>query len=129
MVNPGDGNVVEALLEVTRGEGLDVAVDYVSTAATLEAGVKALGRRGRLVTLGGAGQPFQASAMDMLNKEQDLLGSRYVTRTDILEAFDLVARGEVFPVVTDVRPLKEAEAVHARVERGEVIGRAVLRIA
>ena len=67
--------------------------------------------------------------MDMLNKEQDLLGSRYVTRTDILEAFDLVARGELFPVVTDVRPLEEAEAAHARVERGEVIGRAALRIA
>jgi D-arabinose 1-dehydrogenase-like Zn-dependent alcohol dehydrogenase len=80
------------------------------------------------VTLGGAGQPFTASARDMLNKEQDLLGSRYVTRTDILAAFDLVARGEVWPLVTDVRPLAEAEAVHARVERGEVIGRAALRV-
>jgi len=77
----------------------------------------------------GAGQPFQASSMDMLNKEQDLLGSRYVTRREILETLDLVARGEVFPLVTDVRPLEEAEAVHERVERGEVIGRAALRIA
>jgi len=89
---------------------------------------KALGRHGRLVTLGGAGQPFLASARDMLNKEQDLLGSRYVTRTDILAALDLVARGEVWPLVTEVRPLAEAEAVHARVEKGEVIGRAALRV-
>jgi D-arabinose 1-dehydrogenase-like Zn-dependent alcohol dehydrogenase len=65
----------------------------------------------------------------MLNKEQDLLGSRYVTRTDIMAALDLVARGEVWPVVTDVRPLVEAEAVHERVERGAVTGRAVLRVA
>ena len=41
--------------------------------------------------------------MDLLNKEQELLGSRYVTRTDILEACDLVARGEVFPLVTELR--------------------------
>jgi len=129
VVDPGNGNVVEALLDLTRGEGVDVVVDYVSTTVTLEAGAKALGRHGRLVTLGGAGQSFHASAMDMLNKEQDFLGSRYVTRTDILEACDLVARGEVFPLVTDVCPLEEAEAVHARVERGEVIGRAALRVA
>lgn len=129
VVDPGNANVVEALLDLTRGEGVDVVVDYVSSTSTLEAGAKALGRHGRLVTLGGAGQSFRASAMDMLNKEQDFLGSRYVTRTDILEACDLVARGEVFPLVTDVCPLEEAEAVHARVERGEVIGRAALRVA
>jgi len=67
--------------------------------------------------------------MDLLNKEQELLGSRYVTRTEILEACDLVARGEVFPLVSELRPLEEAEAVHGLVERGEVIGRAALRIA
>ena len=105
-----------------------MVVDYVSATATLEAGAKALGRRGRLVTLGGSGKPFQALAADMLNKEQDLLGSRYVTRSEVLESLDLVARGEVFPLVTVVRPLEEAEAVHDLVERGEVIGRAALRM-
>jgi D-arabinose 1-dehydrogenase-like Zn-dependent alcohol dehydrogenase len=67
--------------------------------------------------------------MDMLNKELDLTGSRYVTRAEILQTCDIVARGEVWPLVTEVRPLEEAEAVHARVERGDIIGRAVLRIA
>jgi propanol-preferring alcohol dehydrogenase len=129
VVDASQGRVAEQLLDLTRGEGVDVVVDYVSTTGTLEAGAKALGRRGRLVTLGGSGQPFQASSMDMLNKEQDLLGSRYVTRSEILEALDLVARGEVFPLVTELRPLEEAEVVHGRVERGEVIGRAALRIA
>ncbi len=129
VVNPRDGKVVEALLELTGGDGVDVVVDYVSTTATLEAGAKALGRRGRLVTLGGAGQTFRASAMDMLNKEQDLLGSRYVTRAEVVETCEIVARGEVWPLVTDIRPLVEAEALHERVEKGEVTGRAALRIA
>ena len=108
--------------------GVDVAIDYVSVTSTLEAGAKALGRRGRLVTLGGAGKSFQASSLDMLLKEQDLLGSRYVTRREILETLDLVARGEVWPLVTDIRPLAEAEALHERLERGEVTGRAALLI-
>lgn len=128
-VDASNGFVVEQLLELTKGEGVDVVVDYVSSRETLEAGAKALRRRGRLVTLGGAGQPFQVSAKDMLDKELELLGSRYVTRSEILDCLDLVARGEVFPLVTEVRPLAEAEAVHERVERGEVIGRAALRIA
>jgi D-arabinose 1-dehydrogenase-like Zn-dependent alcohol dehydrogenase len=108
---------------------VDVVVDYVSATSTLEAGVKALGRRGRLVTLGGAGKPFTVSALDLLLKEQEVLGSRYVTRAEIVETFDLVARGEIWPIVTDIRRLEDAEALHARVERGEVIGRAALLIA
>jgi propanol-preferring alcohol dehydrogenase len=129
VVNPRDGDVVAALRDLTHGAGVDVVVDYVSTAATQEAGMKALGQRGRLVILGGAAQPFRVPALDMLIKEQAVLGSRYVTRVEILEACDLVARGEVWPLVTVVRPLQEAEAVHDLVERGQVTGRAVLRVA
>lgn len=131
VVDASAGRVAEQLMELTDGEGVDVVVDYVSATATLEAGAKALGRHGRLVTLGGgsAGKTFSLSAADLLNKEQDILGSRYVTRSEVLESLDLVARGEVFPLVSVVRPLEEAEAVHELVERGDVIGRAALRVA
>jgi propanol-preferring alcohol dehydrogenase len=128
VVDASAGRVAQALLDLTKGEGVDVAIDYVSSVATLEAGAQALGRRGRLVTLGGAGQPFRVSSLDMLLKEQDLLGSRYVTRTEILETLELVARKEVWPIVTEIRPLEEAEALHERVERGQVTGRAALLI-
>jgi propanol-preferring alcohol dehydrogenase len=131
VVDANAGRVAEQLMELTNGNGVDVVVDYVSATSTLEAGAKALGRRGRLVTLGGGGvgKTFSLSAADLLNKEQDVLGSRYVTRREILETLDIVARGEVFPLVSEIRPLEEAEAVHDLVERGEVIGRAALRIA
>jgi propanol-preferring alcohol dehydrogenase len=128
VVDASKGDVVAQLLELTQGRGVDVAVDYVSSQGTLEAAVKALGKRGRLVTLGGAGKPFSVAAADMLAKELSLLGSRYVTRSEIIETLELVARGEVWPLVSDIRPLAEAEALHERVERGEVIGRAALLI-
>ena len=121
-------DVATVLRDLTQGEGVDVVVDYVSAQSTLEAGAKALGRRGRLVTLGAAGEPFNLSSVDLLLKEQEVLGSRYVTRSEILEMLDLVARREVWPLVTDIRPLEEAEALHERVERGEVTGRAALLI-
>jgi propanol-preferring alcohol dehydrogenase len=128
VIDARDGRVAEALLDLTQGEGVDVAVDYVSATSTLEAGARALARRGRLVTLGAAGQPFNLSSTDILLKEQEILGSRYVTRSEILETLDLVARREVWPLVSVIRPLEDAEAVHDLVERGAVIGRAALLI-
>ncbi len=128
VVDASGCDVTQALLDLTHGQGVDVCIDYVSSTSTLQAGARALGRRGRLVTLGGAGKPFQVSSLDMLLKEQDLLGSRYVTRSEILDTLDLVARGEVWPIVTEVCPMEGAEALHERVERGEVTGRAALLI-
>ena len=128
-VNPEEVDTLEAVLELTNGEGVDVAIDYVSTTGTLETASKTLGKHGRMVTLGGAGESFQANALEMLLKEQDLLGSRYATRTEILETYDLILRGDVWPIVTDIRPMEEAEDIHQRVEIGDIIGRAAVLIA
>ncbi len=128
VVDASSCDVAQALLDLTQGRGVDVAIDYVSSTATLEAGMKALARRGRLVTLGGAGKPFNVSSLDMLLKEQEVLGSRYVTRSEILDTLDLVARREVWPLVTEVHAMEQAEALHERLERGEVTGRAALLI-
>jgi propanol-preferring alcohol dehydrogenase len=128
VIDASRDDVVEALRDLTGGKGVDVAVDYVSATATLEQAVQALAVRGRMVTLGGAGQVFRADAQQMLRKELDLLGSRYVTRSDVIETLDLVARRELWPLVTDIRPMAEAEALHGRVERGVVVGRAALLI-
>jgi propanol-preferring alcohol dehydrogenase len=128
VVDASSGDVVQALKDLTGGRGIDVAIDYVSRRQTLEAGVKALGKKGRLVTLGGSGQAFEVAAPELTRKELDVLGSRYVSRVEVLEALDLVARKEVWPMVTDIRPWTEAEAVHERVEKGAVTGRAALLI-
>jgi propanol-preferring alcohol dehydrogenase len=127
-IDTSAGDVGAALMDMTHGAGVDIAIDYVSTTATLEAAARALAPRGRLVTLGGAGQAFRVSALDLLLKEQALLGSRYVSRIEVLETLELVARREVWPIVTDLRPMADAEALHARVEAGEVTGRAALTI-
>jgi len=129
VVDAGSENVIDAIHELTKGAGVDVAIDYVSSTQTLEQGVAALGIGGRLVTLGGsAGKPFTVSAQTMLRKELELLGSRYCTRQEVIDSLELVARGEVRPIVTETYPLEEAEHVHQRLEQGLVTGRAALMI-
>jgi D-arabinose 1-dehydrogenase-like Zn-dependent alcohol dehydrogenase len=128
VVDASNTDVVEALMDLTNGKGVNVSIDYVSAQATLEAATNSLGKHGRMVTLGGAGETFKVNAKHLLANEIDVLGSRYVTPLEIAETYDLMARGDIWPIVTEIRPLEEAEAVHEMVENGEVIGRAALLI-
>ena len=122
-------DVVAALLTLTNGDGVDIAIDYVSAKTSLEQAMSALAVKGRMVTLGGDGAVFEVDAKELLAKELDVLGSRYVTYTDIIESLKLVARGEIWPVVSEIRPLNDGETIHELVERGDIIGRAALLIA
>jgi len=128
-VDASSGRVTEQLMALTGGRGIDVAIDFVSSQATLEAAITALGKGGRLVTLGGHGGTFSANPGEMLRKEVELLGSRYASREEVAESLELVARGALWPVVTEKVPLAEAEAVHERLDKGAVTGRAALCVA
>jgi alcohol dehydrogenase, propanol-preferring len=125
-VDASAGRVSEQLLELTAGKGIDVAIDFVSAAATLEAALGALGKAGRLVTLGGHGQAFKAAPGAMLRNELEILGSRYATREEVLESLDLVARGDIWPLVTEKVPFAQAENIHQRLDKGLITGRAAL---
>lgn len=124
-IDPRSTDAVEALREIGHG-GIDVAIDFVSSKETLETGVQALGRGGRLVTLGGAGRAFEADARAMLEKELILMGSRYATRQEVIDSLALCARGEVWPLVTETAGMAGADALHERVEKGLVTGRAAI---
>ena len=126
-VNPHNGNAVEALKDLSGG-GIDVAIDFVSSAETLETAVQSLGRGGRMVTLGGSGDSFAVHAHAMLEKELVLMGSRYATRQEVIESLELCGRGDVWPLVTETAGMAGAEALHDRVEKGLVTGRAAIRI-
>ena len=128
-VDASEGRVVEQLMELTGGRGVDVAIDFVSSKSTLEAGAGALAKGGRLVTLGGHSQPFQLDPAQLLRKEIEVMGSRYATRQEVIESLELVARGEFFPIVTEKVPLEQAEAIHARLDKSLVTARAALLVA
>jgi D-arabinose 1-dehydrogenase-like Zn-dependent alcohol dehydrogenase len=131
-VNASDGRMTEALLDLTGGNGVDVVVDFVSTAKSLTDGIKALGTGGRLVTLGGGSgdTPFKALGRALLSKELEIMGSRYYTRQEVQETLELAARGDVWPLVTAKCPFdaKSALTVHERLEKRDVLGRTVLMI-
>lgn len=125
-IDASAGRVAEQLLEATGGKGIDVAIDFVSNASTLEPALASLGRGGRLVTLGGSGKPINVDPARMLRNEIEFMGSRYATRQEVMDTLELVARGEFSALVTDKAPLEQAEALHQRLEKELTIGRAAL---
>jgi alcohol dehydrogenase, propanol-preferring len=128
VVDASSPDVVEAVMAATRGRGVDVAVDFVSSESSLQTAFAYLGIGGRLITLGGSGQDFRVAASELLNKEAAVIGSRYATKQEVLDTLDLAARGEIWPLVSEVYPLAEADRVHARLATGAVTGRAALTI-
>jgi propanol-preferring alcohol dehydrogenase len=133
----GASEVVDALAgpieprarELTDGRGVDVVIDFVVSPETLQAGFDALAPGGRQLILGGRrGARLTIDAFTMLNRELAILGSRYVTRQDIVDSLELVRRGLVRPIVTRTFRLEDAEKAHELLDKGAIIGRAALVI-
>lgn len=107
--------------------GITVAVDLVGREETLEACVEVLDPRGRLVLLTTfAGASFPVSPARMVLGELSFIGSRYASRWEVQQAARMVQEGKVRPVVSDVRPFGEVNALLNKLQSGTLIGRGAI---
>ncbi len=112
--------------EWTNSEGVEVVLELVGT-KTFESSFKSMARGGRMVIVGShTGTTLSASPQAMIANEWEILGSRNVTKRELTEVVALVAAGRIKPIVTGTYPLEEAEALHQRLRKQEIIGRVVL---
>jgi D-arabinose 1-dehydrogenase-like Zn-dependent alcohol dehydrogenase len=120
------GDFSETAREWTSGEGAEVALELVGT-KTFESSLRSLARGGRMVIVGShTGTELKASPQAVIANEWEILGSRNVTKRELSEVVTLVAAGRVKPIVTGIYPLEEAEALHQKLRKQEIIGRVVL---
>lgn len=120
------GDFSKAAREWTNGEGVEVVLELVGT-KTFESSLKSLARGGRMVIVGShTGTELKVSPQAMIASEWEILGSRNVTKRELAEVVALVATGRVKPIVTGIYPLEEAEALHQKLRKQEIVGRVVL---
>jgi D-arabinose 1-dehydrogenase-like Zn-dependent alcohol dehydrogenase len=62
-------------------------------------------------------------------REVSLIGARYITRPELARAIELVSRGLVRPVISDVMDFSQSNEALARVRADEAVGRIVLQVA
>jgi NADPH:quinone reductase-like Zn-dependent oxidoreductase len=126
-VNHVDEDVPARVKEITGG-GADVVVEHVGE-ATWARSLNAARQEGRVVVCGATSGPNPPAALHRIWwKQLAVLGSSMGTRADFQGVYDLIAAGKARPVVDEVFPLAEAAAAHERLERGEQLGKIVLRI-
>ncbi|MDC3116870.1 alcohol dehydrogenase catalytic domain-containing protein [Alphaproteobacteria bacterium] len=123
-INPNSNSKKEVIEDFTENNGLDVVIDFVSSKSSLETGTELLGSGGRLITLGGSGEFFNIDSGNMLLKEIEIIGSRYCSKQEVIDSLNLVSRGLITPLVTEKVTPYQANDLHERIEKGNVIGRA-----
>ena len=123
-INPNSNSKKEVIENFTNNNGLDVVIDFVSSKSSLETGTELLGSGGRLITLGGSGEFFNIDSGNMLLKEIEVIGSRYCSKQEVIDSLNLVSRGLISPLVTEKVSPDQANDLHERIEKGNIIGRA-----
>ena len=127
-INHASEDVAARVKEATEGRGADVVVEHVGE-ATWQTSLAAAAPRGRVAVCGATTGPNPKAALHRVWwKQLSILGSTMGTSTDFAGAYELVKDGRAPVVVDSVFPLAEARAAHERMERGEQMGKIVLRI-
>ena len=127
-VSPNDKDILNKIIEFTKGNLLDGVIDFVSSKSSLELGLSLLGNGGRLLTLGGSGKSFISSSSQMLDKELELIGSKYCTKQEVKDSLDLYAKGLIKPMISKISNFEGAETLHHDIEESSIVGRAGLII-
>ncbi|MEM0276604.1 alcohol dehydrogenase catalytic domain-containing protein [Pyrobaculum sp.] len=126
--SPDKARVLKELGINTAPEGekdFDVVVDTVGS-PTLERSLKLAKRSGSVLVIGNVtGEKALLSPALIILRQLKVIGSMAFRPWDIYEALDILKRGLVKPLYTEYK-LQDAARAHEDMERGAVIGRAIL---
>jgi alcohol dehydrogenase, propanol-preferring len=129
VVDARSGPFHEAVRRLTDGQGVDVVIELVGSAATLPSSYQSVRRAGRLVFVGySPGVPLSAMPHELVRNELEIVGSRANTKQELQETMDLVAQGRITPIVDRVMPLADVEDAFDALRQGRPLGRNVLAI-
>jgi alcohol dehydrogenase, propanol-preferring len=106
--------------------GVHVAVVTSAAKAAYDTAFKCLRPGGTLSVVGLPAEPLSFPALSLVGLEAKVVGSSVGTREDMRAVLDLAASGKL-RCLTESQPLDQVNAVFARMRRGEINGRVVLR--
>jgi len=112
-IDAKENDPVEKIMELTLGDGIDVALELIGLQLTMEQGVKSLARFGRLGLVGITKQPFNINSYEAICREKEIIGCSDHLLSEIPFLLDLAEQGklDLTNVVTQTVPL-EADAIN-----------------
>jgi D-arabinose 1-dehydrogenase-like Zn-dependent alcohol dehydrogenase len=118
-----DGGV-NAVREVTDGQGADIIFDFVGEHGTPDTSIKMLHRGGTYSQIGYGGS-LTIKTVDLLLGEYTIVGNIVGSYNDLAELMELNRQGKV-QITAQQFPLEDAADVLHELDAGRVEGRAVL---
>jgi propanol-preferring alcohol dehydrogenase len=109
-IDASGSDVLEAVMDSTAGQGVDVALELVGLPITAEQAVKSLGIQGRAAMVGLANAATLINTYkDLIGKEREIIGVSDHLPEEIDELLSLVQCGrlDVAPVISTTVPLEE----------------------
>ena len=117
----------EAVMEITKGRGIDVLYDNIANPRVLPRAFKTLGLNGRMVTAGAHAGPEAAIDFHHLyDRRITIMGMPGHKPEDRATCFAAAAEGKIKAQIERVLPLSRAADAHRMVESGESTGKIVL---
>ena len=126
MINYKDTDFSEAVLDVTKGRGVDVVLEHVG-AATWDQSIASLAKNGRLVSCGvTTGNIGTINIRKMYQKQLTVMGSALGTVAELRTLVHLAGRGKLEPIIDRVLPLHRAGEAHLLLENRQNFGKICL---
>jgi NAD+-dependent secondary alcohol dehydrogenase Adh1 len=119
-----DGNQVEAVLDLTNGDGAEAVIDFVGEGGAVEDGIAVLRRAGNYYVVGYGGK-LVVPTIDVISTEINFIGNLVGSYNDLAELMVLAAQGKV-TLHTTTYPLTEYGTALDDLDNGRVRGRAIL---
>jgi len=134
VVNAAKGDHVRQVMDLTEGRGADVAIEALGRPETVGAAFQMTRDGGRTVVIGlGSGQAAASIEVTRLVRRSIRLTGSYGARvrTDMPELVSLAARGllELSRPISRRYRLEECAVAYRALDRGDVLGRAIVVMA
>jgi NAD+-dependent secondary alcohol dehydrogenase Adh1 len=123
-VVPADGAQVQAVQDLTGGNGAEAVIDFVGEGGAIEDGVAMLRRAGDYYVVGYGGE-LRVPTIDIISTEINFIGNLVGSYNDLAELMVLAARGLVH-LHTSTYPLTGYAQALDDLDHGNVRGRAIL---
>jgi len=119
-----DSNEVQAVLDLTKGNGAEAVLDFVGEGDAVAKGL-AMTRNGGFYYIVGYGGKIDLPTIDMITSEKTIVGNLVGTYPELVELMALADRGLVELKTREYRLSEANQALHD-LNAGKIKGRAVL---
>lgn len=122
-----EGYLYERTLDVCQ-DGVDVAVDFVSSPRTLKRVLSVLNFEGLCVVAGNSGHEAHVSLQTLAINEQSLIGTQRGSAELLEQLIHLVADHKIVAPSYQIFPVSQADQVFRKVSLAQIQGRAILQV-